>query len=302
MPIYDTSYRHIEGVRSVSRIRFLPIVTTGARLFLKKRQAKLFLLLAALPLFFGIVVLVLPGAMTNEAGARMQHALGAFLDMSGAYLWLLLAKFESLPTFLITLFAGGGLIANDLRANAAEVYFSRPVTRLDYALGKLGALLTLLLSVTLLPAFVLWLFDVLLDDKVGFLAQQLHLVPRIIGASVVLTVPYAMLMLTISSIAGTARNAMIVFAGLILMSKAVGTGLAEGLENQKYGAISIDANLDRISSWVLDSDMKQLPGIEVGLPAIDVPVGLSIAVVAGLMVVCILVLTRRIRGVEVVAT
>ncbi len=301
MPIYDTSYRHIEGVRNVSRVRFVPIVTTGARLFLKKRQAKTFLLLAALPLFFGIIALILPGVMTSAAGQRMQQALAPFLDMSGAYMWILLAKLEWLPVFLITLFAGGGLIANDLRANAAEVYFSRPVTRLDYVLGKLGALLVLLLAVTFLPAFFLWLLDVLLDEKVGYLAQQLPLLPRIAAASLVVTVPYALLMLAVSAIAGTARNAMIVFAGFILMTKAVGTGLSEGLEDARYGAISFDACIEKLASWALDTDFGRLPGIDVGMPPIDAPVGLPLLVVAGVMLVCIAALARRVRAVEVVA-
>ena len=45
--------------------------------------------------------------------------------------------------------AGAGLIANDLRTGAILVYLSRPLTRRDYVLGKLGVLMALNLSVTL---------------------------------------------------------------------------------------------------------------------------------------------------------
>ena len=41
-------------------------------------------------------------------------------------------------TLLLSIFGGAGLIANDLRTGAILVYLSRPLTRRDYVLGKLG--------------------------------------------------------------------------------------------------------------------------------------------------------------------
>ena len=52
-------------------------------------------------------------------------------------------------TVFLSIFGGAGLIANDLRTGAILVYLSRPLTRRDYVLGKLGVLLALNLSVTL---------------------------------------------------------------------------------------------------------------------------------------------------------
>ena len=46
-------------------------------------------------------------------------------------------------TILISIFGGAGLIANDLRTGAILVYLSRPLTRRDYVLGKLGVTLGL---------------------------------------------------------------------------------------------------------------------------------------------------------------
>ena len=41
---------------------------------------------------------------------------------------------------LLVVVAGPGLISRDLRFNALPLYFSRPLTRLDYFVGKLGVI------------------------------------------------------------------------------------------------------------------------------------------------------------------
>ena len=57
--------------------------------------------------------------------------------------------------FFITLYVGSGLIANDRRANALQIYLSKPLTRVDYVVGKLATLLIFLTAVTWLPGILL---------------------------------------------------------------------------------------------------------------------------------------------------
>ena len=42
--------------------------------------------------------------------------------------------------FFITVYAGAGLIANDRRANALQIYLSKPLTRVEYIFGKFAIL------------------------------------------------------------------------------------------------------------------------------------------------------------------
>src|SRR5216110_1930547 len=56
--------------------------------------------------------------------------------------------------FLIAVYVGAGLIANDRRANALQIYLSKPMTRAEYVFGKLAILIAFLLLVTWLPAIV----------------------------------------------------------------------------------------------------------------------------------------------------
>lgn len=56
------------------------------------------------------------------------------------------------------------MLCGDRRENVLSLYFSRPITRLDYVLAKLLATALLTLTVTFVPAFILWLGRSLLAD------------------------------------------------------------------------------------------------------------------------------------------
>ncbi len=78
--------------------------------------------------------------------------------------------------FFITVYAGAGLIANDRRANALQIYLSKPLTRIEYVVGKLAVLFTFLLLVTWVPAMMLLLVQVLFAGNFTFLLE--NRVPR----------------------------------------------------------------------------------------------------------------------------
>ena len=45
---------------------------------------------------------------------------------------------QQIFVFFVTVYVGAGLIANDRRANALQIYLSKPLTRAEYVFGKLG--------------------------------------------------------------------------------------------------------------------------------------------------------------------
>ncbi|HEV2528824.1 MAG TPA: ABC transporter permease subunit [Thermomicrobiales bacterium] len=57
------------------------------------------------------------------------------------------------------------MLCGDRRENVLSLYFSRAITRLDYVLGKLLATALLTLTVSFVPAFILWLGRNLLADS-----------------------------------------------------------------------------------------------------------------------------------------
>jgi hypothetical protein len=99
------------------------------------------------------------------------------------------------------------LISRDLRAKAWLIYFTRPVGRTEYILGKFFILLLLVLVITMLPALALWLTGVLVSPSVSVAFETWDLPIRIITASFILAVPTVLLALAYSSLTTESRIA-----------------------------------------------------------------------------------------------
>ena len=81
--------------------------------------------------------------------------------------------------FIMTIYAGAGLIANDRRANALQIYLSKPLMRTEYIFGKAAVLFAFLLFVTLVPGLLLLLLQVLFAGSFAFFSKNMFLFPAI---------------------------------------------------------------------------------------------------------------------------
>ena len=86
---------------------------------------------------------------------------------------------QEIFVFFITVYVGAGLIANDRRANALQIYLSKPLTRAEYVFGKLAILMTFLLLVTWVPAIVLLIVQIAFAGNFTFFTNNLFLFPAI---------------------------------------------------------------------------------------------------------------------------
>src|SRR4051812_17401259 len=102
--------------------------------------------------------------------------------------------------FFITVYAGAGLIANDRRANALQIYLSKPLTRGEYVFGKLAILMTFLLLVSWVPAVVLLLVQIVFSGSFRFFLDHLVLFPAITVFSFIQVIAVSMAMLALSSL------------------------------------------------------------------------------------------------------
>ena len=68
---------------------------------------------------------------------------------------------------ILVLLVGPGLISQDLRFNALPLYFSRPLRRFDYFLGKLGVIGFFLGAVAIVPAVVAYVLGVVFSLDLG---------------------------------------------------------------------------------------------------------------------------------------
>jgi ABC-2 type transport system permease protein len=192
--------------------------------------------------------------------------------------------------FFITVYAGTGLIANDRRANALQIYLSKPLTRLEYIFGKFAILLALLLLVTWLPAVLLLVIQVMFAGSFSFMLQNLFLLPAITIFSLIQVAAVGLAMLALSSLSNSSRYVGVLYAGLIFFSQAM-YGIVRGITgDSRFAWLALPLDLQQVGDLIF-----RVP------PRFDMPAWSAFLAIALVIVASAAVLERRVRGVEVVA-
>ena len=278
MPIHDQSYRRYGGRRNDPGSAWLVIAAAGIRTLLGR---KLFLavMLAAWGQFFVRAVMFYLSANFPSMNvlAPSVETFRQFFD------------FQEIFVLFVTVYVGSGLIANDRRSNALQIYLSKPLSRAEYVAGKLGVLAFFLLMVTLAPALALLVLEAMFSASLDFLLGNVFLLPAITLYAVMEVSLASFTMLALSSLSTSARYTAMLYAGALFFTAAV-FGILRGATGSSVLAwLSLRANVEQIGDVIF-----RIP------PRFESPWGLSLLVVAVLIGLSVLVLERRVRGVEVV--
>ena len=277
MPIHDQGYRRYEGRREAHGHTWLVITRAGIMERLRERKFLGLLLFAWLPFLVRSVQLYVA---SNYPQASFLNATPAmfrdYLSQQGVFV------------FFITLYVGSGLIANDRRANALQIYLSKPLTRVDYVVGKLATLLIFLTFVTWVPGILLLLMQILFAGSLAFLKANLFLFPAITVYSAVAVLMSAFTMLALSSLSKSRRFVAVMYAGLIFFTAAMYQALRGITGSRAWLFISPGDVLDVIGNKIFRSTEPQNF------------FAAALVTVVVLLAASVLVLERRVRGVEVV--
>ena len=191
--------------------------------------------------------------------------------------------------FIVTIYVGAGLIANDRRANALQIYLSKPLMRTEYIFGKAAILFAFILFVTLIPGLLLLLLQVLFAGSFAFLTKNLFLFPAIAVAAVLQAILSTFTMLALSSLSKSARYVGILYAGILFFTTAIYHVMLAITGSTRLSWISLSANLTQVVDVIFR--LK---------PRYATPWPVSLIVILGLVALSISILERRVRGVEVV--
>lgn len=279
-PIHDQTYRRYEGARLPMGRAWTIIARNGIRTMLGRRFFLILMIIAWLPFIVRVVQIYLV-ANVPQAGqivpvnAAMYRQ---FIEQQGIFV------------FFATIYAGAGLIANDRRANALQIYLSKPLLRSEYIGGKFTVLAVFLSLVTLVPSVLLLLVHVLLVGSFAFLKANLFLIPSVILASIMRVIVASATILALSALSKSSRYVGVLYSGAIIFTNALYLVLRIILGSTRGAWVSITANIEQVT----DVMFRQTPRYEV-------PWLVSLLVLAGLVAVSISVLERRVKGVEVVS-
>src|SRR2546423_7429004 len=148
MPIHDQGYKRYGGSRAGGRAWLVMFRTGVLGMFGNRRW--IMLMIASWIQFVVRAVMFYLAANFSQA-ALVAPSAATFRDFFDK---------QDLFVFLVTITLGAASIAADRRANALQIYLSKPLTRAEYILGKLSVLLAFLLFITWVPAILLLILQV----------------------------------------------------------------------------------------------------------------------------------------------
>jgi ABC-2 type transport system permease protein len=196
---------------------------------------------------------------------------------------------QSLFLLFITIYAGSSLIAGDRRANALQVYLSKPITRLDYVVGKALVLAVFLLAASWLPAMVLLALEVIFAGSMEFLIDNPRLVFAITGFCVLEVGVICVAMLAISSMSANSRFVGVVYAGIVFFSGAVNQVLSDLTRSSAWGWLSSENVFDALGIAIFGTR---------GEPAVSL--AMAAGAVTAVVVAAAVILERRVRPMDIV--
>lgn len=279
-PVHDQSYRRYEGPRQPQGRGWLVIAGAGLRTVLARKTFIALLLLSWLP-FLVRTVQIYAVTMYPQAGQVLPVNAGMFQSF---------VEGQGLCAFFVTIYVGAGLIANDRRANALQVYLSKPILRIEYIMGKLAVLATFLVGVTLLPALLLLVVEAVLSGGFDLVRADPAIVPAVVLASLIRVIVASATMLALSSISRSARYVAVMYTGVVFFAEALYGVLSFITGSSGVAWVSITRNFNVVTDAIFRE-----------APRYDTPAAVSFIVLAGLVAVSISVLERSVRGVEIVS-
>lgn len=280
MPIHDQGYRRYAGRRIPGGRSWAVIAREGIRERIRERRFLALLLFAWAPFVVRAVQMYVATNFSQASFlAPTPQTFREFLDQQGIFV------------FFVTIFVGAGLIANDRRANALQIYLSKPLTRLEYIVGKLATLVVFLVAVTWLPAIMLLFLQMMFAGSLTFVRDNLFLLPAITLFSALQVFVSALAMLALSSLSKNRRFVGMMYAGIIFFTAALYQALRAITTSGAWAWISPQDTLDVIADAIF-----RVPVTE---PAMPLPVALLAVVV--LLGGSVAIVARHVRGVEVVA-
>ena len=289
VPIYDQHYHPWPGCPRPRWLRWTVITRYHLRgLFESKGRNGLILLL----LIAGVIQLVFLMMIYLSANKSILDTYGIsasqLVPIDNRF-FLYPIMYESLIIGFLTLIVGSGLIADDRRDNAIPLYLSKPLTPLEYLLGKFGVVAFFVLAITAVPVNFLFVFEVLTDGGWAFLKKYWWLPFSITSLSLAVTAVCGSIILLASSLVKKGAIAAVIVIGLFVGHNVMVGVIESSLGVSRLKILSIQFNLHGLGLWlfgVRDAPELQFYGFSGPQAAL---------VLLALVAVCWVVLWWRVR-------
>ncbi len=239
MPIMDQGYQHWTGRLAGHRWRWLAVARQGIRVSMRTRYVRYVLFAAWAPALTLSCLLAMWGLLERKSSlvstfvsfmAFMNPGVVAAPLHYRVDVWRLAYGYfmhvELYFSMVVILLIGPNLISQDLRVNALPLYFSRPLRRSDYFLGKLGVIVFFLAMVMIAPAIVAYILGLLFSLDITIIPQTIGILLAAIVYGAVIALCAGTLMLALSALTRNSRYVALLWLGVWFIG-GIGSGVLE---------------------------------------------------------------------------
>ena len=284
MAVYRRSYRAYSGTLTPEWSRFLVLFRYFRRnLFRSKIQTGFFVLC----FFYPIACLIMIYLAHSASFLAKLGVPGELISIDNLFFFRFMSVQGALA-FLMTAFAGPGLISPDLANGALPLYFCRPFSRAEYVLGKSSVLSILLSQITWIPGVVLFVIQASFAGG-SWMWDNLWIAGSLIGGSLV--------WLAILSLLAMALSAWVkwrVVAGALLLAVMFfGAGFAQAIN----AVMRTDVGHFLDVAYLMAAVWMSLFQVDTERAISASQAGIAILVYCS---VCLWLLLRKVRAYEVI--
>jgi len=283
--VYKQTYKDYEGKRTATWSRFLILMRYSyARLF----QSRFLVLFLALCFFYPIGCAALIYLSHNSPALAMLKLQANALPAIDGRFFYIFCVVQGVLALLLTAFVGPNLVSPDLTNGGLALYLSRPFSRTEYVAGKMTVLFVLLSLITWVPGLLLYAIQA---SCTGWTWVKPNLW---LARSIVLGPLIWILVLSLIALALSAWVKWRIAAGACVLGlHFVGAGFAQAINQILRTRDGSLINLSEVIHTIWGDFFRCSRGAD--LSALQAWIVLGVT-----CVLCLGLLTRRIRGFEVI--
>ncbi|HWB84950.1 MAG TPA: ABC transporter permease subunit [Bryobacteraceae bacterium] len=297
MAVYKKTYRPYEGESTPGWSRFLVIPRYAIEDLHRSRFLTVFFLASFLyPLFCALYIYIVHS--TSMLQLLNLQAVSRAISI-GTPFFMSLLGWQSMLALFLAAFIGPGQISPDLANNGLPLYLARPFSRSEYVLGKLSVLVILLSLMTWVPGLLLFTFQGYLEGW-SWMMDNARIASGVFFGSWIWILVLTLLALALSAWVKWKPAAGALLFGVFFVAAGFGATV-NNVERTKWGDLfNITSMVGSV--WVAlfgDPDRTGAVFFRVSRDS-PIPQWCCYAMLAGLALLCLYMLARKIRGAEVV--
>lgn len=309
MAVYEHLYGAYDGEAQSAWSRFLVIPRYGLREVFK---SKLFTGFFVLCFIYPLVATILVYLHHNvNALALLQINVRELIPIDASFFRTYL-EVQGGFAFILTVLVAPPLISRDLANNALPLYLARPLSRLEYVLGKMVIIAFLLSCITWIPGLLVFFFQASMAG-IGWLFSNLWMAWSIFFGSMIWIFVLSLIALSVSALVKWRVVASGAMLGLFLIPSAFGEIINQLFLTRTGELMSMWVTINSVWRGLFGLFERQAGTIRgtVSNPVYErqffdivlmqPPLWASWLMVLAVCGICVWLLSRRVRAYEVIA-